>query len=38
VLVDGPRLADLMLDHGIGVTVARTYATHRLDLDYFEES
>jgi len=38
VLVDGPRLADLMVDHGVGVTVARTYAIHRLDLDYFEES
>jgi len=38
VLFGGPRLADLMLDHGIGVTVARTYASHRLDLDYFEAS
>lgn len=38
VLVDGRRLAELMLDNGVGITVAHTFDVHRLDLDYFEES
>lgn len=35
VLVDGRELARLMIDHGVGVTVARTYSLKRVDLDYF---
>lgn len=31
-----PRLAELMIDHGVGVTTARTYAVKRVDSDYFE--
>ena len=29
-------LADLMIDHGIGVTALKSYALHRIDEDYFE--
>ena len=35
VLIDGTRLADLMIDFGIGVSVANTYVVNRLDADYF---
>jgi restriction system protein len=35
ILVDGKELAQLMIDHGVGVTVAREYRVKRLDLDYF---
>ena len=35
VLIDGIRLADLMIDHGIGVETAHTYVIKKLDLDYF---
>ena len=37
VLVDGRQLADLMIDHGIGVTRVATYDVQRIDNDYFEE-
>lgn len=36
VLVDGRQLAELMIDHDIGVTLVRTYKVKRLDSDYFE--
>ena len=36
VLVDGPRLAELMIDHEVGVTL-RPLSVPRLDSDYFEE-
>jgi restriction endonuclease Mrr len=38
VLVNGSRLCNLMIDHGIGVTRATSYEVKRLDSDYFEES
>lgn len=37
VLIDGKQLADLMIDHDIGVNVFQTYKIKRLDSDYFEE-
>jgi restriction system protein len=37
VLIDGRRLADLMIDFEVGVTTARTYHVKRADSDYFEE-
>ena len=37
VLVDGEDLAELMIDHGIGVAIAATYEVKRLDSDYFSE-
>lgn len=36
VLIDGPRLAELMMDFGIGVTEVASYSIKRLDSDYFE--
>jgi restriction endonuclease Mrr len=36
VLIDGEMLAELMLDHEIGVDAAHTYTVPRLDEDYFE--
>lgn len=38
VLIDGAQLAELMMDHGIGVTDVQTYVVRRIDTDYFEES
>jgi len=38
VLINGTRLCNLMIDHGIGVTRASSYEVKRLDSDYFEES
>jgi restriction system protein len=37
VLIDGPELARLMMDYGVGVSVAEQYAVKRLDLDYFAD-
>jgi len=37
ILIDGSRLAQLMIEHGVGVTVQQTYAIKRLDLDYFDD-
>lgn len=38
VLINGSRICNLMIDHGIGVTRATSYEVKRLDSDYFEES
>jgi restriction system protein len=38
VLIDGKRLAQLMVDFEVGVSTARTYSVKRIDSDYFEES
>lgn len=35
VLVDGAQLAELMIDHGLGVTLVDSYQIKRLDSDYF---
>ncbi len=35
VLVDGDRLAELMIDHDVGVTTKETYTVKRPDSDYF---
>ncbi len=37
VLIDGIELAQLMIDHGIGVTLHQTYEIKRLDSDYFSD-
>lgn len=36
-LIDGHQLAELMMDHGVGVTPGIVYHVQRLDHDYFEE-
>ena len=38
ILVDGPELAQLMIEHNVGVSEAQRYVVKRLDLDYFEEA
>jgi restriction system protein len=37
VLIDGKRLAELMIDHDIGVTEVAAYSVKRVNSDYFEE-
>jgi restriction system protein len=37
VLVDGARLAQLMIDHGLGVSVKQVFELKRLDEDFFDE-
>jgi len=38
VLIDGGRLADLMIQHGVGVQLESSYNVKGLDEDFFEES
>ena len=38
ILIGGARLAELMIEHNIGVSVARTFMVKRVDSDYFEET
>jgi restriction system protein len=35
VLIDGQKLAKLMIEYNIGVAIARTYAIKKIDSDYF---
>ncbi|MBI1323030.1 restriction endonuclease [bacterium] len=37
VLIDGEELAELMIDHNLGVFVKRTYEVKELSNDFFEE-
>jgi restriction system protein len=37
VLIDARRLSQLMIEHDVGVTTARTFVLKKLDLDSFEE-
>ena len=36
VLLDGLALADLMIEHGVGVTAQSLYEVKRIDSDYFD--
>lgn len=36
ILIDGPRLAQLLVDHSVGVSTIGTYELKRLDSDYFD--
>ena len=38
VLLDGPQIANLMIDHNVGVSPVSTFVIKRVDSDYFEES
>jgi restriction system protein len=38
ILIDGPRLASLMIEHGVGVSTQRSILIKRIDTDYFEET
>lgn len=37
VLIDGDQLAELMIDHGVGVSDHKHYVVKKLDNDYFDE-
>ena len=37
ILIDGKKLAQLMVQYGVGVRVERTVEIKRIDLDYFDE-
>lgn len=37
VLIDGEQLAQLMIDHNVGVTPVTSYETKKIDSDYFIE-
>ena len=37
VLIDGETLAQLMIDHGVGVSTVNTYELKKVDSDYFSE-
>ena len=37
ILIEGARLAALMIEHNLGVPTAQTFALKRLDTDFFEE-
>lgn len=38
VLIDGNKLANLMMDFDVGVAAVATYTVKRIDSDYFEEA
>ena len=38
VLVDGKRLAELMIDHNVGITTSNKYEVKKIDSDYFIET
>jgi restriction system protein len=38
VLIDGNRLAELMIDYGVGVAHRTKYEIKSLDTDYFEST
>jgi restriction system protein len=36
ILIDGQRLAELMIEHNIGVAPAYIYEVKKVDSDYFD--
>ena len=36
ILIDGERLAALMFEHNVGVSLTGTYELKKLDSDYFD--
>lgn len=37
ILIDGERLAQLMIEHNVGVSMAALYEVKKIDTDYFDE-
>ncbi|HVH74288.1 MAG TPA: restriction endonuclease [Stellaceae bacterium] len=37
ILVDGERLADLMIEHDVGVSISHSYYIKKIDSDYFDQ-
>ena len=38
ILIDGNRLANLMIEHNVGVSVEQVISIKKIDTDYFEEN
>jgi restriction system protein len=38
ILIGGRRLAELMIEHGVGVSEEHAYSVKKIDSDYFEEA
>lgn len=38
ILVDGKKLTELMIEHGVGVSTQKAYLIKRVDSDYFSDS
>ena len=38
ILIDGRRLAELMIEHGVGVAEEHAYLVKKIDSDYFDEA
>lgn len=38
ILVDGKRLTELMIEHGVGVSTQKAYLIKRVDSDYFSDN
>lgn len=37
VLIDGDKLAELMIDHNVGVSLESSYDVKKIDIDFFED-
>jgi len=37
ILIDGERLAQLMIEHNVGVSITTSYEVKKIDIDYFDE-
>lgn len=37
ILIDGHRLAQLMIEHNVGVSIRKSYEVKRIDSDYFDD-
>ena len=37
ILIDGQRLAELMIEHSVGVSPVASYEVKKIDTDYFVE-
>ena len=38
ILIDGNALAELMIEHNVGVSVEAIYSIKRIDSDFFDDS
>jgi restriction system protein len=38
VLINGDMLCDLMLNHGVGISIVKEYSTFKVDTDYFKDN
>ena len=38
VLIDGDRLAELMIKYKVGIQIGQIYEIYKIDTDFFEEN